>query len=84
MVKLWEALIDFQLLNESLTKELLTTHVDVKEGVGYGYGVWINSRNSQVFKYHVMGYDPGVSFHSAYYPESGYKIAIPSNHGDGA
>ncbi len=84
MVKLWEALIDFQLLNESLTKELLTTHVDVKEGVGYGYGVWINIRNSQVFKYHVMGYDPGVSFHSAYYPESGYKIAIPSNHGDGA
>ncbi|MCA0991964.1 serine hydrolase domain-containing protein [Pseudalkalibacillus hwajinpoensis] len=84
MVKLWGALIDFQLLNESLTKELLTTHVDVKEDVGYGYGVWINSRNRQVLKYHVMGYDPGVSFHSAYYPESGYKIAIPSNHGDGA
>ncbi|WP_273832411.1 serine hydrolase domain-containing protein [Guptibacillus sedimenti] len=84
MVKLWESLIDFRLVNKGLTKELLTNHVDVKEGVGYGYGVWINDQNGRVVKYHVMGYDPGVSFHSAYYPESGYKIAIPSNHGDGA
>ncbi|WP_273853153.1 serine hydrolase domain-containing protein [Guptibacillus spartinae] len=84
MVKFWEALIAFRLLNEGLTKELLTTHVDVKEGVGYGYGVWINNRKGRHLKYHVMGYDPGVSFHSAYYPESGYKIAIPSNHSDGA
>ncbi|MCA0171420.1 serine hydrolase domain-containing protein [Bacillus sp. RAR_GA_16] len=84
MVKLWEALINFQLLKEELTKEILTTHVDVKEGVGYGYGVWINDRNGRIEKYHVMGYDPGVSFHSAYYPDSGYKVAVPSNQSDGA
>ncbi|MGB8002048.1 MAG: hypothetical protein WCF60_18410 [Anaerobacillus sp.] len=52
--------------------------------MSYGYGVWINARNGRIVKYHVMGYDPGVSFHSSYYQESGYKMAIPSNHSEGA
>ncbi|MGA9289750.1 MAG: serine hydrolase domain-containing protein [Anaerobacillus sp.] len=84
MVEFWEALLDFRLVNERLTEQLLCPHVDVKEGVSYGYGVWINARNGRIVKYHVMGYDPGVSFHSSYYPESGYKMAIPSNHSEGA
>ena len=84
MVKFWEALVDFQLMNERLTGQLLSPHVGVKEGVSYGYGVWMNARNNRIVKYHVMGYDPGVSFHSAYYPESGVKVAVPSNHSDGA
>ncbi|MFK3957959.1 serine hydrolase domain-containing protein [Guptibacillus hwajinpoensis] len=84
MVKFWEALLDFRLLNESLTGQLLSPHVDVKDWVSYGYGVWINARKGRIVKYHVMGYDPGVSFHSAYYPESGYNMAVPSNHSDGA
>jgi CubicO group peptidase (beta-lactamase class C family) len=84
MVKLWEVLIDFQLLRNRSIGQLLTPHVDVKEGVSYGYGMWMNTRNNRIVKYHVMGYDPGVSFHSAYYPDSGCKLAIPSNHSDGA
>jgi len=84
MIKLWEALVGFRLLNECHTGRLLTPHVDVKEGVQYGYGLWLNARNTRIVKYHVMGYDPGVSFHSAYYPESGSKVAILSNRSDGA
>ncbi len=79
MIKLWEALFNFQLLNETNTNLLLTSHMHVKEGVDYGYGVWINKRNQSIYKYHVMGYDPGVSFHSAVYPEFGIIVAIPSN-----
>ncbi|WP_226656599.1 serine hydrolase domain-containing protein [Pseudalkalibacillus hwajinpoensis] len=84
MVKFWEALNDFRLLSKRSLGRLLTPHVDVKEGVSYGYGMWMNTRNKRIVKYHVMGYDPGVSFHSAYYPDNGCKLAIPSNHSDGA
>ncbi|HDV4625359.1 TPA: penicillin-binding protein, partial [Bacillus anthracis] len=35
-------------------------------------------------KYHVMGYDPGVSFRSAVYPDLGITLVIPSNKGAGA
>ncbi len=34
-------------------------------------------------KDHVMGYDPGVSFRSAVYPELGITLVIPSNKGAG-
>jgi CubicO group peptidase (beta-lactamase class C family) len=84
MVRLWEALFDNQLLSEKYTELLSTPHIHVKEGVAYGYGLWINKRDDDsIVKYHVMGYDPGVSFHSAYYPDSGIKIAIPSNKDSG-
>lgn len=31
-----------------------------------------------------MGYDPGVSFRSAVYPDLGITLVIPSNKGAGA
>jgi hypothetical protein len=31
-----------------------------------------------------MGYDPGVSFHSAYYPDSSFKVIVCSNKSVGA
>lgn len=83
MIKLWEALLNYRLLSEKYTKLLMTSQIQVKEGVDYGYGIWINKRSSTIFKYHVMGYDPGVSFHSAVYPESGIKLAVPSNKSSG-
>ncbi|WP_093212241.1 serine hydrolase domain-containing protein [Sediminibacillus albus] len=83
MNKLWEALIGHRLLSKEMTEKLLTPHVQVKERVEYGYGVWINRSGNNVFKYHVMGYDPGVSFHSAYYPATGTVLVIPSNQASG-
>lgn len=83
MIKLWEGLLNYRLLSEKYTKLLMTPHIQVKEGIDYGYGIWINKRNSTIFKYHVMGYDPGVSFHSAFYPENGVKLAVPSNKSSG-
>ncbi|MNJ04464.1 hypothetical protein D3C73_1652430 [compost metagenome] len=46
--------------------------------------MWITKRGGGVYKYHVMGYDPGVSFHSAYYPASGIATAVLCNHSRGA
>lgn len=79
MIKLWEALFSYQLVNREITQMLLTPQVCVKDDVHYGYGLWINKKKEDIFKYHVMGYDPGVSFHSAVYPALDIKMAITSN-----
>ncbi|MFD2922879.1 serine hydrolase domain-containing protein [Halobacillus naozhouensis] len=84
MIKLWEALVDYQLLDEQTTNTLLTPYAHVNEEVDYGYGVWINYKDNSIYKYHVMGYDPGVSFHAAFYPQSELKFAILSNKSSGA
>jgi CubicO group peptidase (beta-lactamase class C family) len=79
MVKLWKALFEYRLLNEETTKLLLTPHICEKDEEYYGYGIWISKKDDKIFKYHVMGYDPGVSFHAAVYSESGTILVIPSN-----
>lgn len=86
MAKLWSALLESRLLGEDMTSRLLTPHVTVNEKGGhYGYGLWIQlDANHQVFKYHVMGYDPGVSFHSGFYPASEVISVVCSNDSDGA
>ncbi|KKO55241.1 serine hydrolase domain-containing protein [Paenibacillus sp. DMB20] len=86
MVKLWEAIMNHLLLNEAYTRQLLTSHARVDENHNfYGYGVWIKkNENGSVLKYHVMGYDPGVNFHSAFYPEQSVNVVICSNKSTGA
>ncbi|TLS36167.1 serine hydrolase domain-containing protein [Pseudalkalibacillus caeni] len=85
MAKLWRALMNYQLLNETYTNKLLSIHSQVSESSFYGYGVWIkkNTENN-ILKYHVMGYDPGVSFHSAHYPDLSINVVVCSNKSDGA
>ncbi|KEK23452.1 serine hydrolase domain-containing protein [Bacillus gaemokensis] len=83
MMNLWEGLFDHKLLSKKYTDILLTPHILVKENHSYGYGIWIETRNKDVFKYHVMGYDPGVSFRSTVYPKSGIELVIISNKGFG-
>lgn len=84
MVKLWDALLNYELLSESFTIKLLTPYIQEDEGDFYGYGVWIEKKDDIIFKYHVMGYDPGVSFHSAYYPEENMQAVVCSNESAGA
>lgn len=79
MINFWESLINGKLISKPIVFNLLTPHVHVKDNTYYGYGVWIDKKENEVTKYHVMGYDPGVSFHSAYYPSTDVMIAIPSN-----
>ncbi|MGE6375786.1 serine hydrolase domain-containing protein [Peribacillus muralis] len=84
MSKLWDALFNFQLLSEEYTYKMLKAHIQVDESDFYGYGTWIKKKDNGVLKYHVMGYDPGVSFHSAYYPETSAKVVVCSNKSEGA
>lgn len=84
MTKLWKALFGQLLLSEETLNKLLTPHAQVNESGYYGYGVWIKKVDEQVFKYHVMGYDPGVSFHSAFYPASQTIAVVCSNKSSGA
>ncbi|MEY8351202.1 serine hydrolase [Bacillus cereus] len=84
MIKFWEALFNHQLLSKECTETLLHSQIHVKDGIDYGYGLWITKSEGSIIKYHVMGYDPGVSFHSAFYPKSGIMAAILSNKSSGA
>ncbi|MBT2639784.1 serine hydrolase domain-containing protein [Bacillus sp. ISL-39] len=84
MSKLWKALLGQLLLREETIDTLLAPQVQVNETGCYGYGVWIKKQDEQILKYHVMGYDPGVSFHSAYYPASKAIAVVCSNKSSGA
>jgi CubicO group peptidase (beta-lactamase class C family) len=84
MVKLWEALMSHQLLSKELTDQLLTPHAEVDEELFYGYGVWIKKDQNRVIEYQIMGYDPGVSFHSSFFPHTSYKVVVCSNKSTGA
>lgn len=80
----WNGLMNHVLLNSELTSLLLTPHIHVDGEGYYGYGVWITLREGSVFKFHIMGYDPGVSFRSAIYPASGETVVVMCNAGSGA
>ncbi|WP_010676507.1 serine hydrolase domain-containing protein [Bacillus timonensis] len=79
MLKLWDGLLDGKLLSKEMTKLLVTPHAQAEDDEYYGFGIWISKRESEIYKYHVMGYDPGVSFASSYYPDTGITLVIPSN-----
>lgn len=84
MTKLWEALFNGKLLKEETLQKLLTPHAQSREDSFYGYGIWIRTLEDKVVKYHVMGYDPGVSFHSAFYPDHATVVTVCSNKSSGA
>ncbi len=82
---LWDALINNELLSEEYTHMLLTPYINTSDDNSfYGYGIWIKKDDNEILKYHIMGYDPGVSFHSAFYPKSLIKTVICSNKSEGA
>lgn len=86
MANLWDALMNFKLLDELHTKKLLTPYINTDDDFDryYGYGIWIDQIDNEITKYHVMGYDPGVSFHSAYYPDTCNISVVCSNESEGA
>ncbi|WP_028273957.1 serine hydrolase domain-containing protein [Atopococcus tabaci] len=84
MERFWHALLSHQLLKETTTHSLLQPHTEAEEDNFYGYGVWIDQDKHGIQKYHVMGYDPGVNFHSAYYPGTSAMVTVCSNVSEGA
>jgi len=67
-----------------MTTQLFHPHVGVNDVASYGYGVWLKQLDATREKWHIMGYDPGVSFHSAYYQQTNTIVTVLSNTSDGA
>ncbi|MEC3884769.1 serine hydrolase domain-containing protein [Halobacillus sp. HZG1] len=83
MTVFWEALLGGKLMGADHVERLLTKHIKVKSSTSYGYGLWLDDVKEQTV-YHVMGYDPGVQFHSCVYPEQQAIVTVLSNKGGGA
>ena len=67
-----------------VTKELFKIHTDTdNEGIGFGYGIWIEHKNYEVKKYFLQGYDPGVNFRMVYYLETDVLVLALSNEDTG-
>ncbi|MCG1023628.1 serine hydrolase domain-containing protein [Sutcliffiella horikoshii] len=80
MAKLWQALMNGKLVSKEMLAKMLTPWIQTdNERDSYGYGIWIEKEADGIVKYHVMGYDPGVSFASGFYPGSETIVVIPSN-----
>lgn len=83
MVRLFDALFSKKLLTKSTTERLVSVQAEGEDEEFYGYGIWMDKQADEITKYHVMGYDPGVSFHAAVYA-NGVEVVIASNKSEGA
>jgi CubicO group peptidase (beta-lactamase class C family) len=83
MIQFWDALLEHTLLGEEMTRYLLTPHAHDEDGEYYGLGIWLELREEEIFKTHVMGFDPGVSFMSGVYPKHRVQLVVISNEESG-
>lgn len=77
--KFWHALMSGRLLNKTMTEIFFTPQVREEDEFFYGYGGLMKVVEQKVVKYIQMGYDPGVNYHSVYYPDQQLLIAVCSN-----
>ncbi|MBB6625142.1 serine hydrolase [Clostridium gasigenes] len=84
MSKVWNALLNFKLLREATTKELLTPHIHCENDCYYGYGIYIIKKENEIYKYFLMGGDPGAEFMSAVYPQNNVEVIVMCNRDSGA
>ncbi|WP_152393404.1 serine hydrolase domain-containing protein [Paenibacillus guangzhouensis] len=84
MEKFWHALLNCELLSKAMTNEMLTPQIGVDAHIHYGYGVWMTVLHQEIFKYYVMGNDPGLEMTSSVYPKWSAQCHILSNNGSGA
>lgn len=82
--KFWNALMGNQLLTKDITEQMLSPHIQDSEHIHYGYGVWITMVDNEIFKYFVMGGDPGVVMLSSYYPKLKAEAHVLANVDHGA
>lgn len=80
----WECLFSDKLTSRAMTHIILSFQIATGEpDESYGYGVWINKKDNAVFKYSVMGGDPGISFRSSVYPTQNMILTVFGNKGFG-
>ncbi|MGG3744864.1 serine hydrolase domain-containing protein, partial [Paenibacillus chibensis] len=84
LARFWDALFHYQLLSQEYTEILLTPHIHEEGQTYYGYGVWIRIVDDTIFKYFVMGSDPGVIMQSSIYAKNKIHAHIIGNINKGA
>jgi CubicO group peptidase (beta-lactamase class C family) len=78
----WPALFAGRIVSRSLVDEMIRPHSPAPSGSKrYGLGFWIRKDRATVV---LEGYDPGVSFRSAYAPKSELLYTVISNTSAGA
>lgn len=77
--KLWKGIFDYRVLSKKVTDEMLKPHIQVNENFYYGYGIWIIKEGKDIFKYYIMGEDPGVSMMSSIYPKRDTNVTVIGN-----
>ena len=84
MIKFWKGLMGCNMLSKDYVQKLTTDYISAGDDEYYGYGIWVNKRDNKIFKYHLMGGDPGVSFRSSAYPQKDIQIVVIGNKEYGA
>ncbi len=84
MSKLWNGLLGYKILNKEITEEMLMPHVNVDNEIYYGYGIWMQKKDNEIYKYYITGSDPGVDFRSSIYPKKNLEVTILANKEFGA
>jgi CubicO group peptidase (beta-lactamase class C family) len=82
MAAFWDALLKHRLLGEQMTRSLLEPFLeasDMGSGISYGCGVYVAGGDGRAPGYCVCGADPGISFLSAVFPESGMTATVLGN-----
>ncbi|MCR2806558.1 serine hydrolase [Paenibacillus sp. SCIV0701] len=80
----WKALLGNKLMTEETTALMLRPHITVNDRVRYGYGVWMTYIEGELFKYYVMGSDPGVTMVSSAYAKTYDQAHVLGNVDRGA
>lgn len=78
MVRFWKSLISHQLLKPETTEQILKSHIAVNDNTFYSYGHWISSRGAMRC-HQAIGGDPGIEFHSGYFPQDNTIISVICN-----
>lgn len=82
--KVWEGLLNYKLINKKITKELLMPHSYCGGDCYYGYGIYIIKKEEGIYKYFLMGGDPGAEFISSFHPDKKIEITVMCNRDTGA
>jgi CubicO group peptidase (beta-lactamase class C family) len=82
--KFWNGLMSNLLLSKSMTEIMLSPHISVNEYIHYGFGVWIMKQNNEIFKYYIVGSDPGIEMKSSVYTKLNTQVHVLSNNGSDA
>lgn len=79
LAKLWKALLNYELLSEELTVEMLKEQIHVEDDCYYGYGIWLIKKDDKIIQYYIVGEDPGVTMISSVYPEKNVSFSVLAN-----